>query len=206
MFLQLIGLIILVLKIVVLSTVYTTIIFLILFLIQKKTKNTWLTNRMKKKFRNWLFIHFIISCLFINYSFTYWEDTGLGDDPSLPIGYEQRIYSPNFEWTCFYPDLNKTELNKDELIIKNFIVKDNFLCAEVSKEYANNPKYDFIICDLQNKTNVTFNTEKEYNVFAKEKNLPLKSQFYDFKTHWFEFFNNKPTWKKWLLPYRLISH
>lgn len=65
-------------------------------------------------------------CLF-PYSFSYSQNTGLGENPSIPIGYGQRIYSPYLEWTVFYPDQNKDELNKDELQIENFIVKDNIL-------------------------------------------------------------------------------
>ncbi|MHA4847354.1 hypothetical protein ACX0G7_24535 [Flavitalea antarctica] len=156
--------------------------------------------RMNHKFRNWLLLHFLISvCLFF-YSFSYWQDTGLGENPSIPIGYGQRIYSPDFAWTEFYPDLTKTELNKDELQIENFIIKDNILCAEVSHQKTNSPNYDFIVCDLPNKINKTFMTETEYAEYAKDNRLPMKSEFSDFKTHYKEYFEKQPKWKNWLFP------
>jgi hypothetical protein len=155
---------------------------------------------MNHKFRNWLLLHFIISvCLFF-YSFSYWQDTGLGENPSIPIGYGQRIYSPDFAWIDFYPDLNKTELNKDKLQIDNFIIKDNVLCAKVSHQQSNSPNYDFIVCDLPSKTNKTFMSENEYLGYANEKGLPKPNKFYDFKTHYQEYFDGQPKWKKWLLP------
>lgn len=200
MIMQLVDLIGRIFKIILLSSVYASLILLILYIACKKTQSQWLKNRMNHKFRNWLFLHFIISFFLFIYSFSYWQDTGLGEDPSIPVGYGQRIYSPDFEWTVFYPDLNKTELNKDELQIENFIVKDNVLCAEVSHQQTNSPAYDFIVCDLPGKTNITFMTEAEFVKYANKKGLPMKSEFYDFKTHFREYFENQPKWKKWLLP------
>jgi len=200
MFLQLFGLFALIVKIIVLSTVYTTIIFLFFYLISKRTKNDWFKNRMKRKIRNWFFLHFLISLGLFAFSFSYWQDTGLGDSPQLPIGYGQIIYSPDFAWTDFYPDLDKTELNKDELQIGNFVIEDNILCAEVSHQNTNSPNFDFIVCDLRKRTNKTFKNEQDYNEYAKKNNLPFKSEFYDFNKHYNEYFANRPKWRKWLLP------
>jgi len=200
MIMQLFDLAFRIIKIILLSSFYASFILLIFYLISKKTQNIWLQNRMNHKFKNWLFLHFFISIFLFIYSFSYWQDTGLGEAPSLPIGYGQRIHSPDFAWTAFYPDLNKTELNKDELIIENFIIKDNKLCAEVSHHQSNSPKFDFIVCDLPSGTNKTFVTESEYTEYAKQNGLPLKNKFYNFKTHFQQYFDKKPKWEKWLLP------
>ncbi|MBK7884276.1 MAG: hypothetical protein IPJ81_11125 [Chitinophagaceae bacterium] len=200
MFLQWFDLFARIIKTIILSTVYTTLIFFILFLVYKKIKNKWLENRMKHKFKNWLLAHFLISLGLFAFSFSYWQDTGLGEAPQLPIGYGQIIYSTDFAWTEFYPDLEKNQLNKDELQIGNFKIKDNFLCAEVSHQNTDSPNFDFIVYDLTKKTFVTFTNETDYNEFAKKSNLPVKSDLYDFKTHFQEYFDNKPKWQKWLLP------
>ena len=155
---------------------------------------------MNYKLRNWLLLHLIISIFLFNYSFSYWQDTGLGENPSLPIGSGQRIYRPDFASTNFFPDLDNTEQNKDELVIGNFIIKDNILCAEISHQYSNSPIYDFIVCDLANRKSETFLTETDYNEHAKTMGLPKKNEFYDFKKHFKEYFDNQPTWRKWLLP------
>ncbi len=200
MIMQWIDLVAKMIKIIFLAAVYSNLILFIFYIISRKTNNQWLKVRMNHKIRNWLFLHFLISVSFLIYSFSYWQDTGLGEAPSLPIGYEQRIYSPDFAWTEFYPDLSKTELNKDELQIGNFIIKDNKLCAEVIHQEADSPNYDFIVCDLPNKTKRTFLTELEYTEYAKQNGLPMKSNFFDFKTHLQQFYDRKPKWKKWLLP------
>jgi heme/copper-type cytochrome/quinol oxidase subunit 2 len=189
-----------IIRVIFLSSAYASFIVLVFYFMSKKTQNKWLNNRMNHKFRNWLLLHFVIStCLFL-YSFSYWQDTGLGEAPSLPIGYGQRIYYPDFAWTTFYPDLNKTELNRDELQIENFIIKNNVLCAEISHRQANSPRYDFIVCDLAERTSKTFRTEVEYADYARINGLPMKSEFYDFETHYKKYFDKQPQWKKWLLP------
>lgn len=200
MFLQWLDLFVRIIKTIILSGVYTTLIFVALIFVLKKSKNKWLENRMNHKIKNWLLIHFLISLGLFTFSFSYWQDTGLGDAPQLPIGYGQIIYSPDFAWTEFYPNLDKTELNKDELQIGNFKVKDNFLCAEVSHQNTDTPTFDFIIYDLPKKTLITFTNEIDYNEFVKKNNLPFKSELYDFKTNFKDFFDNKPKWQKWLLP------
>ena len=200
MLMQWLDLILLILKIAVLSTVYTSLVLLVVYAIARKTQSPWLRNRMTHKFRNWLFLHFLISiCLFL-YAFSYQQDTGLGENPSIPIGYGQRIYSPDFAWTDFYPDLSKTELNKDELQIENFIIKNNMLCAEVSHQQTNRPDFDFIVCDLPSRTNKTFRTKTEYEDYARKNGLPMTSEFYDSQTHYKEYFARQSKWKKWLLP------
>jgi len=168
--------------------------------ILRKTKNTWLENRMKRKIRNWLLIHFLVSLGLFAFSFSYWQDTGLGEAPQLPIGYGQVIYSPDYAWTEFYPDLEETEPNKDECKIGNFKIKDNFLCAEVSHQNTESPNFDFIISDLAKKTFITFTNETDYTEFVTKNNLPLKSDLYNFNKHLGEYFENKPKWQKWLLP------
>ena len=155
---------------------------------------------MKFKLRNWLFVHLVISISLFVFSFSYWQDTGFGENPSLPIGYGQRIYSPDFMWTDFFPDLDKTELNKDEMQIENYIIENNMLCAKISHQNSNSPEYDFIVCDLPNGKNTTFLTEANYYEYAKLNGLPMKSEFYDFKTHYKEYFDKQSKWKKWLLP------
>jgi heme/copper-type cytochrome/quinol oxidase subunit 2 len=200
MFLQIFELIARIIKTILLSTVYTTLVFLLLFFISTKVKSKWLEKRKKHKFRNWLLIHFLISILLFSYSFSYWQNTGLGDNPQLPIGYGQIIYSPDFSWTSFYPDLEKTKANKDELEIGSFKIKGNMLCAEVSHQFSNSPKYDFIVYNLLRSSYETFNSEQAYNEFAQKNGLPLKHEFYDFRHHFDEYLNSKPKWQKWMLP------
>jgi magnesium-transporting ATPase (P-type) len=200
MFLQLFGLIALIVKIILLSTLYSSLIFAVLFLLSKKKKIPWLEKRMKRKLRNWLLLHFLISVSLFLFSFSYWQNTGLGENPQLPIGYGQVIYGPDFAWTTFYPDLEKTAPNQDGLQIENFIVQNGMLCAEVAQHVSNSLPYNFIVCDLRARTDTTFLSEADYAEYATAKGLPMKKEFYDFKKHFQEYFDKQPVWKRWLLP------
>ena len=184
----------------VLSTIYSTIIFIILYIVYRRTKKPILRTIFSKGILYYILLHFLIGLALISNSFSYWEDTGLGEAPQLPIGYKQIIYSPDFARTTFFPDLTKTELNKDELHIDDFIIKNNSLCAKVSHKNSDSPDYDYIVCDLAKRKNKTIISKEDYLKFAVEKDLPSPETFYDFKTHLNEYHTNRPKWKKLLLP------
>jgi heme/copper-type cytochrome/quinol oxidase subunit 2 len=191
-------LLLLIVKIIILSTIYATVLFLIVFVLSKTKKITWAKGVIKLRF--WLLAHLLISAFLLALSFTYWQDTGLGDNSKIPVGYGQTIQSEDFAWTYFYPDPDKTEPNKDELIIGNYKLADHFLCAEVSHQNTNSPSYDFIVYDLTSKSLKTFDSEQEYSTYAATHSLPQKTEFYDFQKLYREYLNNRPKWKQWLLP------
>jgi heme/copper-type cytochrome/quinol oxidase subunit 2 len=195
-----IELFIIFIKIIFYSTIYSSLILLALFIFSKVKKWSILEAIMKRKMKFWLIIHFIISLSFFIFSFSYWQDLGLGDNHIIPIGYDQTIQNEEFSWTYFYPDLTKTEQNKDEIIITNFKIENEILCAEVSHQNADSPKYDFIVYNLKTKIYKTFENKKEFEIYAKENNLPEKEKFYNFDRHYDEYLNSKPKWQNYLLP------
>ena len=191
-------LLLLILKIIVLSTVYATVIFLLVLLLSKTTNFRWTKRVLKLRF--WLLTLFTISVLFFALSFSYWQNTGLGDNSKIPVGYGQTIQSEDFAWTYFYPDSDKTEPNQDELIIEDYKIVDPFLCAAVSHQNTNSPSYDYIVYDLKTKSLKPFYGKEDYSSYAAEHSLPVPTEFYDFRKHYQEYFNNRPKWKSWLLP------
>ncbi len=191
-------LLLIVVKILVLSVIYATTFFLIVYVLSKTTKIQW--TRRVLKFRFWLLTHFVSSILLFAISFSYWQDTGLGDNSRIPVGYGQIVQSEDFAWTYFYPDPNKTQPNQDELIIGNYKIVDHFLCAEISHEFSNSPNFDYIVYDLKNKSMDTFYSEHEYSDYAVKHLLPMAKDFYDFRQHYHEYLDNRPKWKTWLLP------
>lgn len=80
-----IELIIIILKTVVLSSVYASIVLLFFFLSNAIKKRQWLTNILKRKIRFWLILHFLIAVFLFCFRFTYWQDTGIGDHNCIPI-------------------------------------------------------------------------------------------------------------------------
>jgi len=173
---------------------------LILVLIAKNTENKWANKRIIKKFRVWLLTHFIISVVLLFSSLFYFHDTGIGDNSIVPIGYGQTIQNEDFQTTYFFPNLTKTDPNKDAIDILDYFVTTKEICAEVSHEFSNHPKYMFLVFDLPTQTLKTFDNEKEYNNYAEKNNLPLKTKFYNFEKHYQEYLSDKPFWKTWLIP------
>ena len=188
------------LKTILLSTIYSTLVLLSLIAISATFKNDWLRRITKRKLRFWLSIHFIISFGLFGFSFTYWQNTGLGDNSIIPIGYGQTIQNEDFESTYFYPDLRKTEPNRDELNIGDYKVFDNKICAEVSHQNMESLTFDYIIYDLPSKKLMTFKSEEEYRKFAQQNGLPTKKDFHDFNAHFAQYLKKRTLWKKWLVP------
>ncbi|MBG9378804.1 hypothetical protein I5907_21405 [Panacibacter sp. DH6] len=195
-----IELLLIILKIIVLSTIYTTVVLLVIFILSKTTSIQWTKYVWAKKVRFWLLSHLVISVLLFVLSFSYWQDTGLGDNSKIPVGYGQTIQSEDFAWTYFYPDPDKTEPNQDELIIEDYKIFDQFLCAKVSHQNTISPSYDYIVYDLKNKSLKTFDSEQEYSSYVDINSLPKTNKFYDFQKHYHEYLDNRPKWKAWLLP------
>jgi hypothetical protein len=195
-----IELLFLILKTIVLSTIYSSIILLTLILFFRIKDSSILLYILNQKLKFWLGTHFIISLGLFIFSFTYSQDTGLGDNSKIPIGFGQSIHNEDFQWTYFFPDLSKTEQNKDELEILNFKIVSNKICAEVSHENTLSPNFDFVVFDLPTQTLKTFRDEVEYNTYANTNNLPLKREFINFETQLKEYLENRPFWRTWLIP------
>lgn len=169
-------------------------------LFSRNTKKNWLLEIRNHKLVSWIGLHILLIIGLFSYAFSYWRDTGMGESPSLPIGYNQRIYSPDFAWTYFYPDPDKTDPNEDELKIDSFVVIKNKLCASVSHAYSDSPDFDFIVYDLSSATLQKFLNETDYRNYAQLNGLPMTESFKDFKTHHHLYINSRPKWKRWLLP------
>jgi hypothetical protein len=200
MFTAVLELIFITFKIMLLSAVYASFVLLITYLISVKSKNNSLKTIMIKKMKFWLRIHFIISLALFTYKFTYWQNTGLGENNIIPIGYNQTIQNEDLESTYFYPDSEETNPNQDGIEIENYIVKNEYLCAEVFHKNSITEKFDYLVYNLEEKKLTKFKNESDYQTFANSKKLPRKIEFYSFEKHYYEFIDNKPKWSWWLLP------
>lgn len=184
-----------ILKTVVLSTIYIAIVVFILLLSNIIKKQQGITIILKRKIRFWLVLHFMISVGLFAFRFTYWQDTGIGDHNSIPIGFGQNIENEDFENTYFQPSENATAIQID-----NYTIYTNKLCAEVNHDVSNSPKFDYILYDLSRKQLKTFKNKEEYEVFAKQQNIPSSSDFYSFEKHFEVYLKQRPFWRKWLVP------
>ncbi|WP_153796730.1 hypothetical protein [Foetidibacter luteolus] len=183
-----------------LSSIYATIVLVTLLILSKTTTWHWVKSIVNKKLRFWLFTHLVISVGLFIYSFSYWQNTGIGGHSQIPIGYGEYIQNEDFEMTYFSPSDNSALPTQTEFAIDNYKISGNILCAEISDDHAEKEKYDFIVYNLENKTFTTFSDSQEYSNYAKNHSLPMADEFYDFRQHFHEYLKNRPEWRRWLLP------
>ena len=165
-------------KIGILSFIYTTICLLICELVLK-FKNG-ISGFIRSKF--WLIYKVIYGLLFV-FSFTYYGDHGLGDESFIPLGHwETMRLSDTFAY--FNPNGKS-----DQIAVNTFQVKDNILCASVDSGY--------MVYNLKNKEMRNFKTDMLYNIYASKHNLPRNGQFYDFFSHYKDYWMG---WRFWVLP------
>ena len=181
-------------NIIILSTIYSTIVFGIAYLLSKTTQIEFFKRVTKRKMKFWLASHFTISVILLIVAFSYGQDTGIGDNSKIPVGYGETIQSEDFAWTYFYPDPDKTTPNRDELKIDKYKVYGKFLCAELPDGNG------YIVYNLHKHKLTEFKTTTEYLTYASQHKLPKVSEFDDFRTHYHQYLDSRPIWKIWLLP------
>lgn len=201
MFIALFDYLILFFKITLLSFLYTAVLILLLHLIAINVKSEWLNRQLGFSYRNWLLTPFLICIALFVYANSYWQDTGAGEWPLLPVGYGQHIYCPDYQQAFFFPDLNDNELNKEkEIPIENFLVSKQFLCAEGADNINGSKDFEYIVFNLSNSQAELFSNRSHYNKYAKLNKLPAANELKDFRSNLYDFLNKKSSWQKWLLP------
>jgi hypothetical protein len=186
-------------KTLILSMAYAVCLLLLILLVYAFFKNTLREGILHHTLKFWAICVFFFWCGLLTYKFSYWRDTGLGDNIIIPVGYDQHIQSEEFQWTYFFPDPHKTN-NGDEIIITNYAVVDYKLCAAVDHQFSKSPTYDYIVYDIKNHSLRTFDTGVTYTEFASCYKLPLPDAFYSFEQHYYEFTDKRSEWEWWLLP------
>ena len=189
-----------IIKTAILSTIYATILYCIIFLIAKFGKVKLFNDLLNKTEHFWFLLFGIVSMLLLIFTFSYEQDTGIGEESKIPIGYGQTIYNVDSEWSYFFPYPDKTNANRDEFKILKFIISDSFLCAEVSHEESDSPTYDYIVYNLKTKTMLTFSHKHDYESYANNYNLPSINKFSSFKIHFYAFLEKRSKWRVWLIP------
>lgn len=190
----LLELVFVILKTGIYAFIYALLISLILNVLHYFINKSWLEKilKQKTKFLSSLFV--ILFVFLFSFRFTYWQDTGLGDNNRIPIGYDQTIENEDFENTYFQPTENATSI-----VVNKYSIVNTMLYAEIHHDFSKSSKFDYFSFNLKTKVLKKFTREK-YIVFAKENNVPLPDTFISFRIHFETYLNNRPFWRKWLIP------
>lgn len=156
-------------------------------------KSTEYLERVKKgKKKHWFAFVLLISIGLLIYSFTYWGNHGLGDSARIPIGNFKEVGEINGTDSYIEPE----NYPYGAMMIHSFKKSDNFLTGKTVVSPVDRPK-PFFSWDLSKDQIVFFDSESEYNLFAKENGLAKSSEFKTFRENYREYWGGI---KFWILP------
>ena len=161
----------------ILSSIYSLLIILIILLINKFT-----SRQFRNKRRLWKILTSIIYSLLFVFMFTYWGDHGLGDEAYIPIGNDKTVNQ--IDGAENYLEKKSGE----QLSIKDFAFDKDYLYTELQDD----PKYNYAIWDLK-----TDQWRFYINQFDLEKAIGKTIAFEDFWIYYNNYWNG---WRFWLLP------
>jgi len=169
-------------KIGILSTVYTSVIIGLINIAR------WLSDKKFKRkevfFKTYKWVY---ATMFV-FMFTYWGNHGLGDDSYIPIGHFKTVDQSDLT--------SYITVNKEQHRIKSFAIEDNKLFAMHDVSDEDDKIKDFIIWDLKSDKVTSLDSEK-YIVATKQRNYPSIVNFKDFNSSYQTYWNG---WRFWLLP------
>lgn len=158
-------------KITLLSTFYTSLVLLI------TTKGNFklVLSQVKKivKMKQFPIAYPVIWLLLFVYSFTYYGDHGLGDSAKIPIGHGKIVSSVDHTTTSI-------RCNNQYIILHQFYTKEDFLYAQTLRSPFSKEINGYLIWDLKVDKYRTFDTEKEFKNFIKEKPQLVNGEFLSF--------------------------
>jgi amino acid transporter len=177
-------------KITILGFIYSTILYFIYKNIPKNKKPEWCEKWLKSKNTLWLFISLIL----LFYMFTPYGNHGLGDSARIPISFTKEISNTNWEEFGRLNGIKSSEDNDIELT--QFKVENNMIFGNLNSSFYDY-KNSYFIYEIDTEKLQEFKTEKEYNEFAINKNLPRTREFKSFKENYSEYWSG---WRFFFLP------
>ncbi|MGY6647942.1 hypothetical protein [Wenyingzhuangia sp. IMCC45574] len=181
-----------IIKISILGCFYATLTLIIFLLLGKIFPQSYFSQRTKMKKEIWWFSGLIISFLLFIYMFTYSGDHGLGDGARIPIGYFKEVNEINGTTTS----INPKNYQYGSMYVHGFEMSKKYLVGKSEVSPVDRPK-PFFSWDLSKDEIVFYNSMEEYNLFAKQNELPTVSEFKTFRVHYRKHWGG---WKFWLLP------
>jgi amino acid transporter len=178
------------LKIIILGFFYSTILYFIYKKLPENNKPEWIKKLLKSKRILWIFISLIL----LFYMFTPYGNHGLGDSARIPISFNKEISNTNWDEYGRLNEIKSSEGNDIELT--KFKIENNMICGNLKSGF-----YDYInsyfIYDLNAEKLQEFKSEKEYNEFATNINLPKSNELKSFEENYSEYWSG---WRFFLLP------
>ncbi len=165
-------------KIALLSFIYTAFVFLCRAILLKLKKE-----KVNFNWRNFKFAYKILYGILFIFSFTYYGNHGLGDEFNIPLGYSETMKAGDL-YAYFIPSGTSNQIH-----VNNYLVRNDNLCASVDSGY--------IVYNLNTKKMINFYTGQQYNNYALSHNLPVNNQLVEFFDQYKAYWNG---WRFWVQP------
>lgn len=180
------------LKIGILASIYSALLIgLMLFLDLYKSTEYLERIKMEKK-KYWFLFGLLIFIVLFVFSLTYWGNHGLGDGARIPIGNFKEVEEINGIDAYIEPENYPYGLMK----VHSFVKSGNFLTGKTEVSTVHRPK-PFFSWNLSKDKIIFFDSENQYNLFAKNNNLPKSTEFKTFRQSYKEYWGGI---KFWMLP------
>lgn len=177
-------------KIAILGFIYSNIIYYLLKLSSKQNDNYWIQKLIESKRKLWIYVSIV---LFV-YMITPFGYHGLGDSARLPLDINNEINNINSNEYGIVNGIETTE--KKPIETTNFILSNENLCGNLSSSFYDY-KNSYFVYNLSSKQIKEFESETEYNYYAKKRNLPTPQDFLSFEENYRNYWGG---WRFWLLP------
>jgi hypothetical protein len=176
-------------KILVQSTIYSSIIFFtITYLVKPKPGSLFYFFKKKRALTlisSWIVIFF---GLFL-FMFSYYGDHGLGDSARIPIGHHREIQQTDL--------LSHIEQKKNGAIyINEFVITNDYVYGKLDK-YNIELNQNYFVYDLKSDAIHTFDQQEAFNNYLASEGLNQGATYQSFDFYYSQYWSG---WRFWLLP------
>jgi hypothetical protein len=177
-------------KILILGFIYSSIIYFLHTLISNWLKWNWIKNIKISRIFLWLYISFFL----LIYMFTPYGNHGLGDSARIPISFTKEI--SNVNWTEFARINNVKSNEENEIEMTKFKIIDKIVCGNLNSSFYSYTN-SFFIYNSNSEKLIEFNSQKEYDFFATQNNLPNSNELISFEENYRNYWSG---WRFLFLP------
>ena len=178
-------------KISILSSIYSILILLIFKIIAHYKPNSWFDRVSKKKLKFWFISGLCLSIFLFYFMFSHFGDHGLGDSARIPIGHGKAIQEVD-GIQAYIQDEGPISM----IEIDSFKISDDFVYGFITN---GNENYEgsYFIYNLENNSIKTYTLESDYTNALRKEELDENTKYEDFKYYYSEYWHG---WRFWLLP------
>lgn len=178
------------LKISILSFIYSHLIILIFKSITKTKTGNFYQKIIEPKRRLWV----IIAVLLFFFTTTNIGSHGLGDSANIPISFTKSV--SNIDWVDYGTIKNASFADGSTIETTRWKVKSGKLCGEMGSNTKNLNKAYFIY-NIENEQVTEYSNAEEYNKIATNLNLPMSTELLNFQENYTNYWRG---WRFWFLP------